>query len=301
MKCKVCGKEAVVALESHHAAFCKNCYFVFFRRQIEKGIKKQKLFDFADRILVALSGGKDSLSLMLELSELGYNVEGLFIDLGITPSSTNARKIVQEFCNLHNLHLNIVDLENEKIAIPDVKKKLKRPICSACGQIKRYYFNKFALDNNFTVLATGHNLDDETARLFSNTLRWDENYLGEQSPVLPFRPGFIKKVKPLWRVSEFETANYAFLKNINYDATPCPYSLGASFTKLKGILNQLERIMPGKKISFYQEFLQTAHPIFARSITAKEQNLEQCPNCGALTSTNSLCGVCRIKEFIRKR
>lgn len=300
MKCKICGNEAVVALESHHAAFCKDCYFLFFRRQIEKGIKKQKLFDVNDKILVAISGGKDSLSLMLELSELGYNVEGLFIDLGIMPSSVNARKLVKDFCSLHNLTLHIVSLENEKIAIPEVKKKLKRPICSACGQIKRYYFNKFALDNNFNVLATGHNLDDETARLFSNTLRWDENYLGEQNPALPSRQGFIKKVKPLWRLSEFETANYAFLKNINYDTTPCPYSTGASFTKLKGILNQLERIMPGKKINFYQEFLRNAHSIFANSMKLKEQNLEECPNCGALTSTNSLCGVCRIKELVNR-
>ena len=76
MKCKICKATAVVALRSHNAAFCPDCYLKFFARQVEKGIEGQKLFTRDERILVALSGGKDSLSLMLELSRQGYDVTG---------------------------------------------------------------------------------------------------------------------------------------------------------------------------------------------------------------------------------
>ena len=77
MKCTTCKAEAVVALPSHHAGFCEPCFLAFFTRQVEKGIRKGKLFTFDDKILVALSGGKDSLALMLILNELGYDVTAL--------------------------------------------------------------------------------------------------------------------------------------------------------------------------------------------------------------------------------
>ena len=71
MKCKICKETAVVALRSHNAAFCAECYKDFFARQVERGIESQKLFTREEKILVALSGGKDSLALMLELSRQG--------------------------------------------------------------------------------------------------------------------------------------------------------------------------------------------------------------------------------------
>lgn len=106
------------------------------------------------------------------------------------------------------------------------------------------------------MLATGHNLDDEVARLTSNTLRWDRAYLSDQGPALADDEGFARKVKPLWRVTEFETANYAFLMGIENHYAPCPYSGGASFSTLKRLWMDLEDAMPGRKIDFYLGFLE---------------------------------------------
>ena len=91
MKCKRCKELAVVALPSHHAGFCRDCFLEFFSRQVERAVAKEKLFTREDRILVAVSGGKDSLALMLELAEQGYNVTGLHVDLSIPKSSEAAR------------------------------------------------------------------------------------------------------------------------------------------------------------------------------------------------------------------
>ena len=176
MKCKRCKDLAVVALPSHHTGFCQSCFFDFFSRQVERAIAKEKLFTKDDRILVAVSGGKDSLALSLELAEQGYNVTGLHVDLSIPNSSEAARGVVESFFTKHGLPLQIKTLAEEGLAIPLVKKRLARPICSACGKIKRYFFNKAALDGNFNVLATGHNLDDEIARLAQMI---DKDYLVE--------------------------------------------------------------------------------------------------------------------------
>lgn len=301
MKCKVCGSDAAVSLRSHNAGFCEKCFLDFFRRQLRRGIEHQNLFSHEEKILVALSGGKDSLSLMLELSLMGYNVTGLFIDLGIPGSSAEARNIVETFCKVNNLPLLIKDLEEEGLAIPLVKKFLHRPVCSMCGKIKRYFFNKTALEGGFDCLATGHNLDDEASRLFSNVLRWDVAYLSDQGPRLDEEAGFVRKVKPLWRISEFETANYAHIRNIPHHTAVCPYSGGATFGALKGLLYDLEEQMPGRKLEFYQGFLQTGRKPFKDSAPKDSFLLHPCKECGALTSAEEFCGVCRARMVIAER
>ena len=311
MKCTRCkstavASTAVVALPSHNSGFCEACYLDFFTAQVEKGIRRQGLFTHQDRILVALSGGKDSLALMFELSRLGYDVTGLHIDLAIPNSSETARATVERFCAQYGFSLIVKEMAAEGLAIPLVKARLKRPVCSACGKIKRHYFNKTALEGGYTALATGHNLDDEVARLFSNTLRWDIPYLSDQGPVLEAEEdgaggsgGFARKVKPLWRLSEYETATYAFLRGIDYHYASCPYSKGASFTFYKSLWAELEEHMPGRKLDFYQGFLERGRPVFTQVAEKQGVELTPCAVCGMPTSQD-ICGVCRIRDAIRQ-
>ena len=300
MKCKVCKDTAVVALRSHNSAFCAKCFKAFFRREVERGIHVQGMLEPGDRILVALSGGKDSLALMLELSLMGYDVTGLHIDLDIPSSSAVARSHVERFCARHSLRLIVMELKGEGLSIPLVKSALTRPVCSACGKIKRHFFNKIAVDGGFKAVATGHNLDDEVARLFSNTLRWDVGYLSNQGPCLDEENGFVRKIKPLWRLTEFETANYAFLMGIDNHYAPCPYSQGATFSTLKGLLQKLEAAMPGRKLAFYQGFLRRGRPAFAGEQDESWEALTPCTECGYPTSSGDhICGVCRIRRVVR--
>ena len=291
MICKRCkSATAIISLPSHNTGFCENCFRDFFSAQVARGIETGKLFTHEDRILVALSGGKDSLSLMLELSRQGYDVTGLHIDLGIPGSSEIVRGVIERFCGKHGFKLIVKEMAKEGLAIPLVKQRLKRPICSACGKIKRHYFNKTALEEGFTALATGHNLDDEIARLFSNTLRWDVGYLSDQGPRLDGEDGFARKVKPFWRLTEFETATYAFLEGIEHHHTPCPYSAGASFTYYKGLWNQL---------AFYVDFLKRGRSAFAGLERTEGDALAPCTVCGYPTSSG-VCGVCRIREVVKE-
>ncbi len=299
MKCRRCKSEAVVSLPSHNTAFCAECFLEFFSRQVERGIREQKLMTKKDRILVALSGGKDSLALMLELGRQGYDVTGLHIDLGIARSSPAARGVVKRFCTKYDFPLIVRDMTTEGLAIPEVKRLLRRPVCSACGKIKRYFFNQTARNGGFNVLATGHNLDDEVARLTSNTLRWDIAYLGDQGPRLDDASGFTRKVKPFWRLTEFETANYAFLMGIENHYAPCPYSQGASFSALKRLWIDLEEKMPGRRMHFYRGFLERGKKAFLNMKEKGGEILLPCERCSYPTSAG-ICGVCRIREALKE-
>lgn len=298
MKCRRCGVVAVIDLPSHNSAFCQDCFIQFFEKQVEKGIEQFSLIEKSDRVLVALSGGKDSLTLLLVLSRLGYNVTGFNVDLSIGESSTKARGVCERFCEKLGIPLIVREMAKEGLPIPLVKERLRRPTCSVCGKIKRYYFNLTAMELGFDALATGHNLDDEVARLMSNTMRWDRAYLSDQGPCLDATDGFAKKIKPLWRLTEYESAHYAYLMDVEHHYAPCPYSSGASFTVLKSLWMDLELAMPGRKIDFYQGFLKRGRPAFQEAEKMTGKGLAPCSRCGYPTSSGDLCGVCRIRLLI---
>ena len=293
MRCIRCKKQAEVELKSHNAAFCRDCFLYFFENQVLKAIKSFRMFTRKDKILVAVSGGKDSLTLWNALLDLGYNADGLFVHLGIEGFSDIAKGKVERFAEERNAKLIVVNLEDEGIPIPEVKKKTRRVVCSLCGQIKRYYFNMVGLKEGYDVLATGHNLDDEVSRLFSNVLHWKMEYLEDQSPVLPSEEGLLKKVKPLCRVTEYETSVYAFFKGLDFVDIECPYSKGATFTMYKKHLNQIEFSSPGTKIDFYQGFLKNLKPILEKG---EEKVKNRCKICGYPTFSD-VCSVCRLKGY----
>ena len=123
--------------------------------------------------------------------------------------------------------------------------------------------NRAAMEGGFPVVATGHNLDDEAATLFGSTLRWDESALARQTPVLAAtHPRLARRVKPLFRMSERETAAYAFLRGIDYIVEECPFSRGATSITHKELLNRLENTSPGSKAMFLQGFLDKARGHF---------------------------------------
>jgi uncharacterized protein (TIGR00269 family) len=146
-------------------------------------------------------------------------------------------------------------------------------------------------------VATGHNLDDEAATLFGSTLRWDASALGRQSPVLPAsHDKLVRRVKPLFRLSERETAAYAFLRGIDYIVEECPFSKGATSITHKEVLNRLEEVSPGSKASFVTSFLDRARPHFASQETV---DLVECTRCGQVT-TGPVCAFCKLAEQVRR-
>jgi len=310
MKCKRCRRAAAaVELPSHHAAFCPDCFFVFFHRQVREGIRRFRLFSPGDRVLVCVSGGKDSLVLWDVLMEMGYETEGLYIDLGIPGYSGRSREKVEAFARSRGRTPIIVDLVREGVPIPEAARCVRMHECSVCGTVKRYFFNRVAADGNFDVVATGHNLDDEAARLLGNVLHWQRDHLARQHPHLPAAgDGLVRKVKPLWRVTEMETAAYGFLKEIDYVTEECPMSEDATSLVYKEALSLIEEKMPGSRIVFYQGFLDASnplrHPPDGEAQRATEEDCggapRPCASCGAPTHAE-VCSFCRIRERVRTR
>jgi tRNA-5-methyluridine54 2-sulfurtransferase len=296
MKCKRCGGSAVVEVRRHNAAFCKGCFPVVFRNQVRRAINEYDMVAPGDRVLVAVSGGKDSLALWDVLLQEGYHADGLYLGLGIDAYSERSHERTVRFADDRGATLHTVDLaETYGFDIPLAGRKGSRSSCAVCGLSKRYVFNREARAGGYDVVATGHNLDDEAATLLGNTLRWNVDYIARQSPVLPAEPGFVKKVKPLHRLAELETAAYAFLRGIDYVVEECPLVAGNTQLRYKEAMNAIESRSPGTKAQFFLGYLDRGMPIFR---TADERvTLTACSNCGQPT-TGTFCAFCRARAQI---
>ena len=298
-KCRVCKEPAIIDLPRHNAHFCAEHFLELCRRQVVKAIEKFDMLSKDDRILVAVSGGKDSLAVWDILLDLGYRADGLYIGLGIGDYSETSADYARAFATERGLTLIEISLRNDYgYDVPTAAKATKRVPCSACGISKRHLFDKAALDGDYTVLVTGHNMDDEAAVLFGNTLRWDIEYLARQSPVLPARNGFPKKVKPLIRLTEREMAAWCIVRGIDYLVDECPMALGNKHIAYKEALNAIEQQSPGSKAAFYLNFLDNMSPLLAGGTAAANDSLLSCVSCGAPT-TGDLCAFCRVADKAR--
>jgi uncharacterized protein (TIGR00269 family) len=288
-------------MRRHKLALCDEHYPEWFLTQAERAIHKYRMFDHENRVLVAVSGGKDSLSLWDVLLRLGYQADGMYINLGIDGgldySGLSFRYVEAFAAERPQARLHVVDvtaLYGE--GIPQVaQRKLRgrgKP-CAVCGLIKRHEMNRLAEEHGYDVLATGHNLDDEVAVLLGNVLHWQVGYLARQAPVLEERDGLARKVKPFCRLYEREVAAYALLRGIDYIYDECPFVVGSTTISYKGLLNRLEVESPGAKLQFYLSFLRARKQgLFNEQ--AEQVQLNPCPVCGQPTSVPGPCAFCRL-------
>lgn len=303
-------------MRQHKLALCKSHYPAWVVEQTGRFIEKYRMFTPQDRVLVAVSGGKDSLSLWDILWQLGYAADGLYIGLGIDGGihySAESQHMAEGFAQSRGLKLHVVDIQDEHgESIPELANRTNRgrgKPCSVCGLTKRHVMNRVARDGDYTVLATGHNLDDEAATLFGNTMNWAGGFLLRQGPVLEAsHPGLARKVKPLFRFYEREMAAYALVRGIEYIYEECPFATGAKSIYYKELLNQMENDRPGAKLSFYLSFLQAReNGLFAQREPGAQGDtapdgarLHACPTCGQPTSAPGECSFCRMFTPVSK-
>ena len=298
MKCTKCGDTATLELRRHNAAFCAPDFLAFFRRQVTTAVRKHRMLTPEEPVLVAVSGGKDSLALWDVLIEEGYRTSGLYLDLGIFEYSVESKAKCEAFAAARGVPL-IVDTVADAVGapVPVIQRVTRRPPCSGCGLSKRYLTNRAALAHGFPVVATGHNLDDEAATLLGSVLQWQTDALARQSPALPStHPKLVRRVKPLYRLSERETAAYAFLRRIDYIVEECPFARGATSIAHKEILSRMEDASPGTKHNFLFGFFEKARPAFER---AEGAVLKECERCGQVT-TGTVCAFCKLADQVKR-
>lgn len=300
MKCISCKKPAEIKITQ---AFCAECFLRHYQRRVEKTIKKFKLIQKNDKVLVAVSGGKDSLSCADVLNRLGFNISVLHIDVGIKKcTNERSKRVVEEFCKERNIPFYFTSFE-EFFGIEDINKFFKiakRPICATCGMLKRALFNKFARENGFTKIATGHCADDIVKYFFKSMLAGDRDsilWLSKLKPITPSsHPKVITRIRPLFEMLEIENLAYTKFRNIVVaGCTMCSYFQRKD--KWTEILRDVDKKIPDFKIKIARTLEKIE--IILPDVQKKEE-IKECSICGEPTN-QEICAVCKIKQKLSKR
>jgi len=299
MLCKFCKeKKPTVFLPGYRVSLCDECYVNFYQRKVERTIKKFKLANKEqDRILVAFSGQKDSLALAAALARTDWQIELLHINLKIVNYSDRLEDFVRKQVELLNLKLHIVDLKKE-YGYSLTELKGSRPICSACGLIKRYIMNKFAREHNFTRIATGHHATDELITLLKNWIGGQTEYIIKQSPFLPSsHEKLVPKIKPLWNTTEEENRLYVQKLELPVFEEKCP---NAKIVNYQRIIDTWKKLYPRLPIeqTLLNNFLKTKKSIIEK--TEQHFPYNECIKCGEITS-GTICTFCKLIDNARNK
>lgn len=266
-------------------------------KKVEETIEEYKLLKKLDKIVVALSGGKDSTSILYILKSLGYDVHGLMIDLRLGKWSDIHRNNMEKFCSDNGIPLTIVDLREEMgqgiCFIKSVLKKKKGMTgCSVCGTVKRWVLNKWARKIGGDVLVTGHNLDDEAQNVLMNFLKGNVVLGARSAPKtgggLRVESGwFVQRVKPLFFVPELEIRKFAKKKgfDILYDRCPCAFGTYRVETR-----EWMSGLSDKEKLKIVSGFMDL-------NFRSNRKELRKCVECGE-PSSGEVCNFCEIVSNI---
>ncbi|MCL4343496.1 MAG: TIGR00269 family protein [Nitrososphaerota archaeon] len=308
MKCSLCDKEAVREIPYMKMYLCREHFIEWFDQRFIRDSKRYRLFENSKRVAVAVSGGKDSTTMLHLLSQaskqLNIEIVGLTIDLGIDNGTGYSRKSVETAVkNFEIAHVKykVIDLGSDyNFTIDKAKRGTNRPACSVCGLSKRYILNAAAEEMDADTLATGHNLDDMAQFIFSGYVYGNLESLSRNSMVNPPERGYcVKKVKPLFFTPEGEILHYAILRGYPFIYDPCPYSSefgSVSQERIGDMMKSMEAKMPGTMMNMVKTFEKQIRPAL-HDIYSRDEDVGRCKLCGRPTTKDrEICSFCSIKN-----
>ena len=286
---------------------CKKCFAESIETKVRGTIAKYNMFKFNDRIAVAVSGGKDSLSLLSVLAKMEQvrpkaSLVAVTVDEGIKGYRDEAMKIAESHCEKLKVAHHVVSFKNlfgftldEIVARKRRKGEKDLTSCAYCGVLRRRALNVAALEVKATKIATAHTLDDEVQTILLNVFHGDVARLAKEKPVTDdVHKRFVQKVKPFCEILERESALYAYVKKVPFQNTPCPYAPEALRNDIRFMLNRIEEKHAGTKFTIFNSVERIR---VALGEVGKSKRFEECVECGEPAS-QGLCKVCQMLKEI---
>jgi uncharacterized protein (TIGR00269 family) len=308
MVCSACKRrEAFFYRPYSGERLCKKCFGESIEAKVRGSIAKYGMFNFNDRIAVAVSGGKDSISLLHVLAKMERfrpkaSLVAVTVDEGIKGYRDEALKIARAHCKKLGVAHHIVSFKklygftlDEIVARTRQKGERELTACAYCGVLRRRALNVAAREVEANKIATAHTLDDEVQTILLNIFHGDVSRLAKEKPVTDeVHKRFVQKVKPFCEIPEKESALYAYVKKVPFQSTPCPYASEALRNDIRVMLNRIEEKHTGTKFTIFNS-VERIRP--ALEEIAKKDNFEECVECGEPAS-RGLCKVCQMLKQV---
>lgn len=301
-KCSKCEGRAVYHRAYSGERLCAHCFSSSIVEKVKRTVSKYRLLRHGDVIAVAVSGGKDSLSLLKVLNELGKGhsskLIAISVDEGIScyrEEAVGLARIMADGLNISHYILSFDDLYGFGMDEAVKMRKGRVSACAICGILRRRAIDVAARRVKGDVVATAHNLDDLLQTFLINLINGDIKRVRWLDPTVVVKGETIRRVKPLMSIYEEEVAMYAFLNKMPFQSTSCPYMEEGIRSEVRSMLNSLEKKHPGIKYSMLQSMLRISQGL----PVDHERKLIQCKGCG-FPSSNDLCSVCTTIQMLKR-
>ena len=304
--CTLCGRNDAVFGRSYSGEnLCARCFCKTIEDRVRRTISKYEMLGPKDRIMVAVSGGKDSVTLLHILAK----IEKVFpdvvlcagtVDEGIRDYRDEALKIAEGNCRKLGVdHVVTSFKELFGYEVDEIVELIRRKgengltPCSYCGVLRRKALNTMAREAGVDKLVIAHSLDDETQTMLLNVVHGDPMRIARSKPVLDvIHPKLVQRVKPLCMVPEKEVVLYAYLKGIEFQCITCPYAQTALRNDIRTMLNRMEHKHAGTLFTVFRS-MEKIRP--ALEASAEEVKLQDCKLCGEPT-VGDLCRACQMLQ-----
>jgi uncharacterized protein (TIGR00269 family) len=304
--CTICGRNDAVFGRSYSGEnLCARCFCRTIEDRVRRTISKYEMLGQKDRIMVAVSGGKDSVTLLHILAKIEKAFPDVVlcagtVDEGIWNYRDEALKIAERNCRklgVDHVVLSFKELFGYKLdeIVELIRRRGENGLtpCSYCGVLRRKALNTLAREAGVDKLVIAHSLDDETQTMLLNVVHGDPMRIARSKPVLDVvHPKLVQRVKPLCMVPEKEVVLYAYLKGIEFQSITCPYAQTALRNDIRTMLNRMEHKHSGTLFTVFNS-IEKIRP--ALEAFAEEVKLQDCKLCGEPT-VGDLCRACQMLQ-----
>jgi uncharacterized protein (TIGR00269 family) len=265
------------------------------------------MINHGDKIAVAVSGGKDSISLLhlmkyYKQNHVEFSLSAITVDEGIQNYREEAMEIATQNCKSQKIEHHVISFKElygktlDEIVFQLRKKKEGRLTpCAYCGVLRRKALNIAARKANANKVATAHTLDDEIQTFLLNMLHGDSTkFLSWNPNTNQGKTKLVDRIKPFCEIPEKETALYAYAKKIRFQDNPCPYSSHAMRNDVRTFLNRVEDKKAGIKSSILCS-MQILGSAAEKRLT--NELLNECDKCGEPTAKD-ICRACEMLQTL---
>jgi tRNA-5-methyluridine54 2-sulfurtransferase len=291
MECSRCENKVVMN------KLCKDHFIENFENKVYDTIDKYDLIPEDAKLLVGVSGGKDSLTVLHLLAQKYKDITAYAVDEGISGYRDETLVDAKIFCEERNIPIIIESVkQNFNVTLDQAVPVVGVKPCNVCGVFRRYLLNKH---REYDFMVTGHNLDDEIQSLMMNIFKNQIHLLARLGP----KPGlytsdkFLQRVKPLYFCSEKEVMAYTFLKGFKTSFVECPYAKTSFRAKVRDEINEYESKNPGTKLNIIETLLEVIPPL-QKSMKEEKVIITSCVKCGE-PATREVCHACSLKNELK--
>lgn len=219
-----------------------------------KAIDDYKMINDGDKIAVGVSGGKDSISLLIALKELQrfypnkYELEAISVDLGFGNIDFEQ---IRKFCEDINVPYYVAQTDIAEIVFEDRKEKSP---CSLCAKMRKGAFNSMAVEHGCNKSAFGHHKDDVIETMLLSLIF--EGRFHSFSPVTYLDKTQVTLIRPFIYVEEADLVGFANKYELPVLKNPCPVDGETKRQYAKELAAKLNQDHPGCKQRLFKSIVE---------------------------------------------